>query len=88
METARPWKPQRWLDPRLAGAIAEAKNLTGLTWRQLAVLTGVSHPHLVNLAKGRRVPTDVTLENMADFMPIDPDALEELRQVAVPKRYW
>lgn len=88
MESNTPWKPQRYLHPHLAGAIADAKVKTALTWRQLAVLTTVSHSHLINLAKGRRVPTDVTLERIADILPIDPDALEELRRVAVPKTYW
>ena len=88
METPNPWKPQRYLHPDLAGAIAEAKRDSGLSWRRIATLTGVSHPHLVNLSKGIRVPTDVTLEAIADVLPIDPNALAELRQVAVPKRYW
>ena len=88
METDTRWKPQRYLDPDLAGAVAEAKKRTGLTWRQLARLTGVSHPHLVLISQGKRVPSDVTVEMMTDYLPIEADALERLCEVAVVKRRW
>jgi hypothetical protein len=42
-------------------------------------------PHV---AQGKRVPSDVTVEAIAEVLTIDPDALDLLRQVAVPKRHY
>jgi hypothetical protein len=83
-----PRQPQRYLDPALAKSIAEAKEKTCLSWRQLALLTGLSHSFLIQLAGGVRVPSDVTVELIADYLPIEPGDLEELRQVAVVKRRY
>jgi transcriptional regulator with XRE-family HTH domain len=55
-----PESPRRHLDPELAAAISVAKKRSGRTWRSLARLVGVSHSHLVNLARGRRVPSPRT----------------------------
>lgn len=87
-ESTSPWKPQRYLDPYLAGAVAAAKARTGLTWREVARLTGISHGYLILIAQGKRVPSNLTVEAIADVLTIDPDALELLRQVAVPKRHY
>jgi hypothetical protein len=51
-------------------------------------LTGISHSHLVLISQGKRVPSDVTVEAMADILPIDEEALDGLRRVAVKKQYW
>ena len=87
-ETTKVWKPHRYLDPQLAGAIANAKVRSGLSWRQLALLTGVSHPHLVLIAGGKRVPSDLTVERIARWLDIDEELLDQLRRVATPKRYY
>lgn len=76
--------PRRHLDPVVARSIAEAKTLTGLSWRQIARVTGVSHPHLVLLSKGRRVPSLVTANRIIDAMPLTAGEAEALRSVAVP----
>lgn len=88
MATDTRWQPQRYLNSELAGAVAEAKLRTGLTWRELAAVTGISYSHLVLIAQGKRVPSDVTVEMIADVLPIAPGALEGLRRIAVKKRSW
>ena len=57
METVHKRQPLRYLNPEVAQSIGEAKNRTGMSWRHIARLTGVSHPYLVLLAQGRRVPS-------------------------------
>ncbi len=78
-----PWKPKRFLDPSLAEGIAEAKERSGLTWREVGRLAGRSHGYLVLLSRGRRVPSDATVEALADVLPLDEDVLAGLRSVAV-----
>jgi hypothetical protein len=55
----------------------------GLTWRELARITGVSHSHLVLTGQGRRVPSKVVVELLAAALPLDPDVLDVLRDVTV-----
>lgn len=83
MATTYPWQPRRWLPPDLARAVANAKAETGITWRELARIIGVSHSHLLLISQGRRVPSTVVVELMAEVLPIDPDALDALRDIAV-----
>ena len=92
METAVPHgnqpprEPLRHLDPDVARSIADAKTRSGPSWRRLAALTGVSHPHLVLLAQGKRVPSRYTAEHIIDVFPMTPDEAEALRGVAIPDR--
>ena len=64
-----PIAPRRHLDPDVARSIADAKTRSGLSWRRLAALTGVSHPHLVLLSQGKRVPSMVTAERIIAVLP-------------------
>jgi hypothetical protein len=81
-----PQHPLRHLDPVVARSIADAKTRTGLSWRRLATLTGVSHPHLVLLAQGKRVPSLVTAERIVDVLPMTAREQEALRDAAVSDR--
>jgi hypothetical protein len=81
-----PLKPQRHLDPTVARSIADAKNRTGLSWRRLAALTDVSHPHLVLLSQGKRVPSTVTAGRIAEVLPMTPEEQEALLGAAVADR--
>ena len=78
-----PRKPRRFLDPFLAEGIADAKRRSGLSWREVGRLAGRSHGFLVLLSQGRRVPSDTTVESIADVLRLDDDVLAGLRQVAV-----
>jgi ribosome-binding protein aMBF1 (putative translation factor) len=75
-------QPRRYLDPNLADAVARAKKASGMTWRVVARRVGVTHGHLVNISKGRRVPSRRTVEGMARVLPIEGGALARLRVVA------
>jgi len=83
MATTYPWQPGRSLDPKLAEAIKEAKLKTTASWRKVARHTGLSHSFLVQLSNGQRVPSIRTVEILADALPIEEGAVEELRKVAV-----
>jgi hypothetical protein len=74
--------PRRHLDPELARAIKEAKLKTGTSWRRVAKYTGLSHSYLVQLSNGQRVPSRETVEVLAEWLPIEEWAVEELRVVA------
>lgn len=82
MATGIPRQPGRFLDPNLAAAVARAKKRSGMTWRTIARRVGVSHSHLINISKGRRLPSSRTVEGMARVLRIDGDELEGLREVA------
>ena len=86
MATTHRGQPLRYLDPEVARSIAEAKARTGLSWRRLAQLTGVSHPHLVLLAQGRRVPSLYTADQIISVLPMTLEQAEALRAVAVADR--
>jgi cyanate lyase len=79
--------PQRYLDPRLADAIREGKERTGLSWRGLAAATGVSTPHLNHLSLGRRVPSRRVAEILIYALQLDDEIAEGLRKVATPM-WW
>jgi cyanate lyase len=79
--------PQRYLDPRLADAIREGKERTGLSWRGLAAATGVSTPHLNHLSLGRRVPSRRVAETLIYALDLDDEIAEGLRAVAV-STWW
>jgi len=81
-----PLAPLRCLDPDVARSIADAKTRSGLSWRRLATLTGVSHPHLVLLAQGKRVPSMVTAERIGAVLPMTSDEQAALREAAVTDR--
>jgi hypothetical protein len=81
-----PQQPLRHLDPDVARSIADAKTRTGLSWRRLAALTGVSHPHLVLLSQGKRVPSTVTAERIIVVLPMTPDEQVALLGAAVADR--
>ena len=76
-------QPRRFLDPELAAGIVDAKRRTGLSWRAVGRLAGRSHGFLVLLGQGRRVPSQLTVEVLADVLPLDADVLAGLRRVAV-----
>ena len=86
METAHRGQPLRYLDPEVARSIAEAKARTGLSWRRIAALTGVSHPHLVLLSQGRRVPSLYTADRIIDVLPMTLEQAEALRSASTPNR--
>ena len=86
METAHRQQPLRYLDPEVAQSIGDAKNRIGMSWRHIARLTGVSHPHLVLLAQGRRVPSLHTADQIISVLPMTLEQAEALRAVAVPDR--
>ena len=81
-----PLAPLRHLNPGVARSIADAKTRTGLSWRRLAAITGVSHPHLVLLSQGKRVPSTVTTERIIAVFPMAPQEQEALRAVAIKDR--
>jgi hypothetical protein len=81
-----PQHPLRHLDPDVARSIADAKTRTGLSWRRLALLTGVSHPHLILLAQAKRVPSTVVARRIAEVFPLTPDQQEALLDAAVGDR--
>ena len=81
-----PQHPLRHLDPDVARSIADAKTRTGLSWRRLAALTGVSHPHLVLLSQGKRVPSTVTAERIIAVLPMSAGEQAALRDAAVVDR--
>jgi cyanate lyase len=81
-----PLKPQRHLDPDVAQSIADAKARSGLSWRQVARLTGLSHPHLILLSQGRRVPSLYTANQIISALPMTLEQAEALRAVAVADR--
>ena len=78
-----PRKPQRFLDPALAVGIVEAKERAGLSWREVGRRAGRSHGFLILLAQGKRVPSQLTVEALADVLPLDDSVLAGLRDVAV-----
>jgi cyanate lyase len=78
---------QRHLDARLADAIRNGKDATGLSWRELAAETGISRAHLNNLSLGKRVPSRLTAQVLIDALNLDDDIADELRAVAMPM-WW
>jgi cyanate lyase len=74
--------PRRYPDPELAQAIKEAKLKTGSSWRRVAKYTGLSHSYLVQLSNGQRVPSRKTVEVLAEWLPMENWAVEQLRDVA------
>lgn len=83
MVTPTPRRPLRHLAPDLARAIAEAKEATGMTWREIGARVGVAHGHLVMVSKGYRVPSVVVAELIGEVLPIDHETLDKLLDVAV-----
>jgi ribosome-binding protein aMBF1 (putative translation factor) len=81
-----PQHPLRYLNPVVAQSIANAKTRTGLSWRRLSTLIGVSHPHLVLLAQGKRVPSLVTAERIISVLSMTLEQAEALRAVATEDR--
>ena len=79
--------PQRHLDARLADAIREGKEATGLSWRGLAAETGVSRSHLNHLSLGLRVPSRRVAGILINALDLDDEIARELRAVAVPT-WW
>jgi hypothetical protein len=75
--------PRRHLDGRLADSILAAKEAMGLTWRELAVKTGISRAHLNHLSLGRRVPSYRTTEILVAELDLDEVIAEELRAASV-----
>jgi ribosome-binding protein aMBF1 (putative translation factor) len=70
--------PRRYLDSELAQAIKEAKLKTGASWRRVARVTGLSHSFLVQLSNGQRVPSRRTVEVLAEVLPLEEWAVEQL----------
>lgn len=70
-ETANRRQPGRYLDPEVAASVKRAKERTGRTWRWVAKWTGVSHPHLVLISQGKRVPSRRVVQALAD-LPFEP----------------
>jgi hypothetical protein len=84
VEEGRHPGPQRLLDARLADAIREGKERTGLSWRGLAAETGVSRAHLHNLASGRRVPSQRVAGILVNTLDLNYEIADGLRAVAAP----
>lgn len=80
-------KPGRYLAPELARGIKEAKQASHMSWRKIGRLAGRSHSFLVNLARGRRIPSQDTVTRLARVLPLDEDTIEGLREVAVGERF-
>ncbi|HMK91370.1 MAG TPA: helix-turn-helix transcriptional regulator [Thermoleophilia bacterium] len=55
----------------------------GLSYRQLAYLTGLSAGHLNHLTRGRRAPTEETLETVARALHVEPEYFAEYRRSLV-----
>ena len=81
----RPQEPQRYLDPDVARSVADAKTRSGRSWRHHAHVTGISHPHLILIAQGKRVPSRYTAERIIAAFDMSPDEEEALRAVAVDR---
>ncbi len=79
--------PKRFLDPRLADAIREGKQASGLSWRGLAAATGVSRAHLNHLSLGKRVPSWRVAGILINFLDLDYETAKALRKVATPM-WW
>ena len=71
------WAPRRDLDADVALAIREAKLASQMTWRQVAALVGCSHPHLVRVSKGTRVPSLPIARRLAEVLRLG-DTTKEL----------
>ena len=82
METGTPRQPQRFLDPEIAASVKRAKERLHRSWRFIGKCIGVSHSHLVLIAQGKRVPSVVVVEAMAD-LPFGPGEYERLYKAAV-----
>ena len=79
--------PQRHLDPRLADAIRVGKERTGLSWRGLSAVTGISRAHLNHMSLGRRVPSRRVAGILINALDLDYETAKELREVATPT-WW
>ena len=79
--------PQRHFDSRLATAIREGKEATGLSWRQFARVVGKSRAHLNHISLGQRVPSRETAEALIDTLNLDADIADQLRAAAAPM-WW
>jgi cyanate lyase len=82
VETTTSWQPRRQLPTRLARAVSDAKRTSGLSWREIANRTGLSHSHLVLVAQGARLPSRQVVDAIARVLPIEAEILNELRDVA------
>jgi cyanate lyase len=84
-ETATRWKPRRHLPPRLAEVVRDAKLGTGMSWREIARRSGVSHPHLVLISQGRRVPSRQIAMRIIAVLNLDDDTAQGLLDEAVQR---
>lgn len=66
-------------------AVREAKIRTGWSWRQLARRSDVSHPHLVLIAQGKRVPSRQVAQRIVAALALDGDTARWLLDEAVER---
>jgi transcriptional regulator with XRE-family HTH domain len=84
-ETATSWKPRRHLPADLAEAIRDAKLASRLSWRELSRRSGVSHPHLCLISRGRRVPSREVARRIINALGLDGDTARWLLDEAVER---
>lgn len=61
--------------------VKRAKQRTRRSWRWIAQYVGVSHPHLVQISNGDRVPSPPVVDALA-VLPFEPGELEALYAAA------
>jgi cyanate lyase len=85
VENNTAWQPRRHLPPDLAEAVRDAKLRSGRSWRDLARASGVSHPHLVLISQGSRVPSREVARRIIAVLDLDDDLAAELLDEAVTR---
>lgn len=85
VETTTSWQPRCNLRADLAEAVRDAKIRTGRSWRELARRSGVSHPHLVLVSRGQRVPSREVAQKVIAALELDDDTARWLLDEAVER---
>lgn len=83
MDSTTSWAARRVLPDHLADAIAQAKEQSGMSWRDLEAETGLHNSYLVRLSHGTRVPSTVAARRILAVLDLDEDIADELRDIAV-----
>jgi len=68
---ARTWAPRRTITRELAQALADARRARGWSLREAARRIGCAHGTVAHLERGRRAPSVVMAESIADAYRLD-----------------
>jgi len=69
--------------PTLGPVLIAARARAGYGVRQCARLAGISHPYLLRLESGERVPSRMVAELLADVLALEPDERAVLMAASV-----